>query len=104
MAVSPFIQQSYPTSYENDDINLSQQTWQQSTTNKCIAKVKQLLSFKNYSSMAFVHSQYRDKNWKYVILFLFTESSIMFYSNVFSMVSYTQTFNIYRRYIIFNLK
>jgi len=94
MSVSPSTQQSHQTSSdENNEINLSQQVSQQSTTNKNTLKVISFLLFEGYSSVAsdssrYLNSRHTEKKWKYLIVFMYTEPSIMFYSNVFLMVSY----------------
>jgi len=91
MPLSPSTQQT--SSNENNEINLSQQVSQQSTTNKNTLKVISFLLFEGYSSVAsdnsrYLNSRHIDKKWKYLIVFMYTEPSIMFYSNVFLMVSY----------------
>jgi len=90
MSVSPSANQSYKNNATN---NLNQRAPQQSTIdNKNEIKIRlQPSSFEGYSSVTSIDSRYlnshTNEKWKHLIAFMYSESSIMFYSNVFLMVS-----------------
>lgn len=77
----------------SDDETLSQKSLQSSTNdNENPAKVRISSSFEGYSSVTsfdsrYLNSQHTIEKRHYLLEFMFSEPSIMFYSNVFLMVS-----------------
>lgn len=90
MSVSSSANQSYKNNATN---NQNQRALRQSTTDNENAKQIRLQpsSFEGYSSVTSIDSRYlnsrTNEQWKHLIAFMYSESSIMFYSNVFLMVS-----------------
>lgn len=89
--------QTSSSDYENNEINPNQQTSQKSVINNegnLKAAVPPSLLFEGYSNSVasddsrYLNSRHTDEKWKYLLVFMYTEPSIMFYSNVFLMVSW----------------
>jgi len=78
----------------NDEENQSQRSLQQSTAgnkNTLNTRMSSLL-YEGYSSVTSIDSRYldsrrTDEKWKEFTVFMYTEPSIMFYSNIFLIVS-----------------
>jgi len=78
----------------NDEENQSQRSQQQSTAgNKnTTLNIRMPSLYEGYSSVTSIDSRYLDsrrtnEKWKEFLVFMYTEPSIMFYSNIFLMVS-----------------
>ncbi|CAI6343268.1 unnamed protein product [Macrosiphum euphorbiae] len=78
----------------NNEENKSQRSPQQSTAdNKSTHNIRRSsLLYEGYSSVTSIDSRYLDsrrtnEKWKDFVVFMYTEPSIMFYSNIFLMVS-----------------
>jgi len=79
----------------NNEENQSQRSPQQSTAadNKSSLNIRMsFLLYEGYSSVTSIDSRYLDsrrtnEKWKDFVVFMYTEPSIMFYSNIFLMVS-----------------
>ncbi|XP_060860775.1 uncharacterized protein LOC132938116 isoform X2 [Metopolophium dirhodum] len=78
----------------NNEENQSQRSPQQSTAdNKSTHNIsRSSLLYEGYSSVTSIDSRYLDsrrtnEKWKDIVVFMYTEPSIMFYSNIFLMIS-----------------